>query len=226
MLWFLIFKWKEWSVNYERYSHRDLRDIHETFFLTLLSTVYFQAFFKAHKCTSEFWLINFKPQSLPGRKNSYKRFREKKNQWKRNLLYHMRSIPWVFWTIMTWYNSDAVAFALFSLCFLCLWLSGPIFTRYDRCLKPRSWRLFDQSLCEISQGHWGNLCLWTVIKRVILTIRPLCGGCRGGGGIGFCLPVNREEKYSCLLQALKYVRVGGLYINVFLSEAFWAVKLI
>ncbi len=63
------------------------------------------------------------------------RFRE--NQWKRNLLYHMRSIPWVFWTIMTWNNGDAVAFALFSHCFLCLWLSGPIFTRYDRCLKPR-----------------------------------------------------------------------------------------
>lgn len=138
MLWHLtVFKWKGQIINYERYSHRDLRDIHETFFLTILSTVYFQAFFKAHKCTSEFWLINFKPQSLPGRRNSYKRFREKKNQWKRNLLYHMRSIPWVFWTIMTWYNGDAVAFALFSHCFLCLWLSGPIFARYDRCLKPR-----------------------------------------------------------------------------------------
>lgn len=34
------FKWKGQSISHEQYSHRDLRDIHETFFLTLLSTVF------------------------------------------------------------------------------------------------------------------------------------------------------------------------------------------
>lgn len=76
----------------------------------------------------------------------------------------------------------AVLFARFSLCSACRWLRWAIFTHREKCLNQGGQRLFDQSLCEISQGHQGSRCLWTVIKRVILTLWPHYRGRRGGFG--------------------------------------------